>query len=148
MMKCSADKVEVRSFSIVWGANVKADWGSFLSSAFLWQRLECRLHEHLRPLPLPDLVVTHTNQHKPLCMLCTACCDVQRWGSSHRDDWELYIIVRIASTDDVAVSVGSSKPHISDPSFFLCHFPKMWVSLVNTPKQTQGAHYGFLFFGE
>lgn len=47
---------------------------------------------------------------------------------------DLYIIVRITGRDDddVAVSGAAAGLKISVPAFSLCHFPKMWVSLVNT----------------
>lgn len=57
---------------------------------------------------------------------------LQRWRMSHWDKAELYIIQFITRRADGRGLWSRSKPQISLLVFSLCHFPKMWVSLVNT----------------
>lgn len=57
---------------------------------------------------------------------------LQRWGMSHWDEWGLNILAWTMSRDDAVLSWVAARPQILVPAFSLCHFTKMWVSLVNT----------------
>lgn len=112
---------------------------AWLLSAFLWYTLECvvRLHERLRPLP-PSHCLT---SHSPTLTSVNRCagCDVTEVGHVPLG-WLRTIYYSVDHRERWCGGLwGSSRPQISVPAFSLCHFPKMWVSLVNTlnprPKQ-------------
>ncbi len=84
--------------------------------------------------------LSHTNQYKLLCVENRAGCDVTEVGRvplgrlrmayysvDHRERW-------------CSGLWSSSRPQISVPAFSICHFPNMWVSLVNTLNPRPNEH--------
>lgn len=91
-------------------------------------------------LCLTDLLLSHTNQYKLLCAENRAAYDVTEveqvplgwlrtiyYNGNHRERW-------------CGGLWSSSRPQISVPAFSLCHFTKMWVSLVNTLNPRPNEH--------